>query len=114
MRISDWSSDVCSSDLRVRRARIGEPQIVLQHRANLRGDEAPLAEQMPAAFLELAHPRTAAAAEKDDRFGHHRAILGKAARQRIDPGAPGHVRSEARRVGTECVRTCRSRWSRYS
>src|SRR3546814_2140644 len=25
MRISDWSSDVCSSDLQVRGARIGEP-----------------------------------------------------------------------------------------
>src|SRR3546814_16769918 len=25
--------------------------------------------------------------------------------------APGHGRSEERRVGKECVRTCRSRWS---
>src|SRR3546814_20727178 len=30
-------------------------------------------------------------------------------RFRLSAGAP--VRSEERRVGTECVRTCRSRWS---
>src|SRR3546814_12273329 len=70
MRISDWSSDVCFSDLR---------------------DEAPLAEQMAAALLELAHPGTAAAAEKDDRLGHHRAVLGETERQRVDPDAPGDV-----------------------
>src|SRR3546814_2774670 len=26
---------------------------------------------------------------------------------------PGHVRSEERRVGKDCVSTCRSRWSPY-
>src|SRR3546814_14061637 len=26
---------------------------------------------------------------------------------------PGHLRSEERRVGKECVSTCRSRWSPY-
>src|SRR3546814_12354120 len=29
------------------------------------------------------------------------------------PRLPDHVRSEERRVGKECVSTCRSRWSRY-
>src|SRR3546814_11131788 len=28
-------------------------------------------------------------------------------------GLPPHVRSEERRVGKECVSTCRSRWSPY-
>src|SRR3546814_12387615 len=28
-------------------------------------------------------------------------------------GRPDNVRSEERRVGTECVSTCRSRWSTY-
>src|SRR3546814_17513269 len=78
MRISDWSSDVCFSDLR---------------------DEAPLAEQMAAALLELTHPGTAAAAEKDDRLGHHRAVLGEAERQRVDPDAPGDVGGRAAEKG---------------
>src|SRR3546814_20647584 len=30
-----------------------------------------------------------------------------------DLAVPGSLRSEERRVGKECVRTCRSRWSRY-
>src|SRR3546814_15039807 len=29
------------------------------------------------------------------------------------PAAPGQIRSEERRVGKECVSTCRSRWSPY-
>src|SRR3546814_12399903 len=32
---------------------------------------------------------------------------------RIDAGADMHRRSEERRVGKECVSTCRSRWSPY-
>src|SRR3546814_15650135 len=37
------------------------------------------------------------------------------AERRILDGAPGNrrMRSEARRVGKECVSTCRSRWSPY-
>src|SRR3546814_16105198 len=30
-----------------------------------------------------------------------------------DPAAPHVIRSEERRVGKECVSTCRSRWSPY-
>src|SRR3546814_18230630 len=33
--------------------------------------------------------------------------------RRIDAGQRTHPSSEARRVGTECVSTCRSRWSPY-
>src|SRR3546814_10953439 len=32
---------------------------------------------------------------------------------RYDQGRPLRTRSEERRVGKECVSTCRSRWSRY-
>src|SRR3546814_15589360 len=32
---------------------------------------------------------------------------------RTQEGAGGHSRSEERRVGKECVSTCRSRWSPY-
>src|SRR3546814_17844686 len=31
----------------------------------------------------------------------------------FDTGAPESLRSEERRVGKECVSTCRSRWSRH-
>src|SRR3546814_10581663 len=66
MRISDWSSDVCSSDL------------VDPIPADLRG-------QRP---FDICH-----------RIVHlHRLNC---------------CRSEERRVGKECVSTCRSRWSPY-
>src|SRR3546814_4077691 len=77
MRISDWSSDVCSSDL------IG---------LGPRGQPVQRA-------VELL--RTTVAHELHHSFGG-------AALQRGDV-----LRSEERRVGKECVSTCRSRWSPY-
>src|SRR3546814_2091973 len=76
MRISDWSSDVCSSDLRTA-AYAGRSR---RPRRDGAGDDA------------LA--RTV----------------------RVTAGQPSPVivgRSEERRVGKECVSTCRSRWSPY-
>src|SRR3546814_7000291 len=66
LRISDWSSDVCSSDLVVLQRRVRQPR--------RRGPRLP----------QRGLPR-------DD----------------LQP------RSEERRVGKECVSTCRSRWSQY-
>src|SRR3546814_10692289 len=63
MRISDWSSDVCSSDLPGSKATIADLDFV---RA-----------------------------------------------QGWDIDLKAHWRSEERRVGKECVITCRSRWSPY-
>src|SRR3546814_20963326 len=65
MRISDWSSDVCSSDL----------------------------------DLGRGHPQAAS--------GECRHHGGR------DGGLAGTGRSEERRVGKECVSTCRYRWSPY-
>src|SRR3546814_8362337 len=83
MRISDWSSDVCSSDL-----------LAVQRRP---GQEAPEflmgGETGKGRFI-----RTAEAAQ--DKAG------GIELREMVD-------RSEERRVGKECVSTCRSRWSPY-
>src|SRR3546814_5956047 len=47
-----------------------------------------------------------------------RVVLGIAGRDAHEydetgPNAAGLTRSEERRVGKECVSTCRSRWSRY-
>src|SRR3546814_3147818 len=84
MRISDWSSDVCSSDL----AEIGFH--LFQRDAEI--------EIVPA--ITLAHPHTDAAA-------------GRAHRPHVRLLRIGADRSEERRVGKECVSTCRSRWSPY-
>src|SRR3546814_9524558 len=62
MRISDWSSDVCSSDL---------------------------------------HPAWGAGSDRRELRTY----------SPVKPG--GNGRSEERRVGKECVSTCRSRWSPY-
>src|SRR3546814_7267280 len=71
MRISDWSSDVCSSDLIDRH----EADIVPVHRILRAG----IAEADPELHSRL----------------------------------PKRRRSAERRVGKECVSTCRSRWSPY-
>src|SRR3546814_8337409 len=89
MRISDWSSDVCSSDL-----HIAVRQFLRDHR----GD--------PQVDLLLAV----------DRAGSDVAGVGAEVQQVAAVDAfREHVvqRSEERRVGKECVSTCRYRWSPY-
>src|SRR3546814_7141609 len=94
MRISDWSSDVCSSDL---------------------------------VFLDELHLRPKRVEMRDHGAG---AATPAALPDRADGSPPGQFwrqpevfqlpravvndlvgRSEERRVGKECVSTCRSRWS---
>src|SRR3546814_1567686 len=65
MRISDWSSDVCSSDLDI---AVGGNDEAGPQRRRLPRDRLPIVAE---------------------------------------------ARSEERRVGKECVSTCRSRWSPY-
>src|SRR3546814_7955685 len=92
MRISDWSSDVCSSDLLQSGAK-AEPACGF--------DE------------DIYVDRTG-----DVVIGHElvNAEVGNI-RHRGDHATPRPVsarrRSEERRVGKECVSTCRSRWSPY-
>src|SRR3546814_18754660 len=95
MRISDWSSDVCSSDLcaveNLKLLRSGS------NNAQLKGLDSIL----PNGLLEVLKGRGLAdTSVLDDPKEALR--LGS----RFD-------RSEARRVGKECVSTCRSRWSPY-
>src|SRR3546814_1784242 len=87
MRISDWSSDVCSSDL--------DPVEVL-----------PAAQ---AAWL----PRSAAAPRPEADFRRLDAAPFAALAMPPMPAPTLAERSEERRVGKECVSTCRSRWSPY-
>src|SRR3546814_13523178 len=108
MRISDWSSDVCSSDLDgglLPRRRLVEDD---QDRRGLPGDDA------------LAVAPLAVAFEDGKAVGKaRRHLLVEEARplgrgDRRAAGALGAaVRSEERRVGKECVSTWRSRWSPY-
>src|SRR3546814_19186619 len=99
MRISDWSSDVCSSDLLRRAAEY------LVHEAVLR---APQAHRVEAGGGQEIGGIVAAAVRrgKDQRTGLP---------LRLDDlvrlwGLGARRRSEARRGGKECASTCRSRW----
>src|SRR3546814_19658691 len=89
MRISDWSSDVCSSDLL---------QIEADACAAIEGDIG--------ADVEGAFADDVVAGLKCGG-----AVAGPGDAAAIDAGLGR--RSEARRVGKECVRTVRSRWSPY-
>src|SRR3546814_19517588 len=108
MRISDWSSDVCSSDL-------GELGAVALDRGRAVGASlVAVAEELDAVGLarelhremDMPAPRP----EVDLSAARPRAVVGE--RQ---PGVLAHaaltfVRTEERRVDKECVRPCISRW----
>src|SRR3546814_13592497 len=97
MRISDWSSDVCSSDLlRHLALRIADIDVGRQQHAVARIEEAAVGERRDAADIAFG------------RVVRRLQALDLAARG-ID--AENGMRTEARRVGKECVSTCRSRWS---
>src|SRR3546814_12960252 len=96
MRMSDWSSDVCSSDLWIsaRSLRL-DKNFAMQGAVN-RAFVGDL--QQPPTFLRRQVPP-----HLDDPLDAvDLAFLRLAG-----------CRSEERRVGKECVSTCRSRWSQY-
>src|SRR3546814_11132192 len=96
MRISDWSSDVCSSDL-----------IRLNVEAQ-RGD----AMQPEQVQLDMEFAQEGGEGATPYEVLLHAAMVGDSARFTRQDSVEG-TRSEARRVGKECVSTCRSRWSPY-
>src|SRR3546814_2181772 len=93
MRISDWSSDVCSSDLAcydstaedidVDRLLQGYLRLLRRHGGKLVTDARVTAIERRGGVWRLSTPHG------------------------------DFERSEERRVGKECVSTCRSRWSPY-
>src|SRR3546814_19515030 len=99
MRISDWSSDVCSSDLGPSIDRGGVLGLISGHR-DYWSPGPPLP---PGIQKNLARgkPLPPGIAKKLDGR-----LLG-----RLPPYDGYEWRSEERRVGQEGVRTCRSRWS---
>src|SRR3546814_14223880 len=99
MRISDWSSDVCSSDLEV-----FDPY---DDRNNVTVDEARSVYE-----TYQSHHDEIGRVERDfgvtiDGVEANPNRIAQANRDFPD------IRSEERRVGKECVSTCRSRWSPY-
>src|SRR3546814_20503926 len=90
MRISDWSSDVCSSDLSrwsgtpSNTSTTHVPHMPSQHE---KGTSTPFSRSTSRMLLSGGMSKTFPECAS--------------------------LRSEARRVGKECVRTCRSWWSPY-
>src|SRR3546814_12095416 len=107
MRISDWSSDVCSSDLNgaaLLDMKAASESLVVAYRGRVLAALA-----VAAVLLAL----TVWIAMRMSVLAHRRAVHVGA-----DAASPPRIgvareRSEERRVGKECVSTCRSRWSPY-
>src|SRR3546814_15850560 len=96
MRISDWSSDVCSSDLPISRKDISPNALRVLYRLREGGFASYLVSGAVRDLLVGGHPKdydvaTDATPEQVKQL----------------------FRSEERRVGKECVSTCRSRWSTF-
>src|SRR3546814_16923501 len=104
MRISDWSSDVCSSDLvRLRRRRRGAGRkAAAPNVASVREEEFADADgDKPARRAPAKKAPAKRASAKDDGV----------AEKPAETDAKPEARSEGRREGKECVSTCRSRRS---
>src|SRR3546814_14179519 len=100
MRISDWSSDVCSSDLSCSR---DVASIAIEDRERNRdvGNKRPVAglAKLPHTKADRGVKTTVGALALEPGLGD-------------EPFGFGETnRSEGRRVGKECVSTCRFRWS---
>src|SRR3546814_10533445 len=92
MRISDWSSDVCSSDLKCRKC----------------GNENYLLHDFP-----LFRDSLCSNCRQRDSRSREEIMLKRRNCNRSFRASPRRdTRSEERRVGKECVSTCRYRWSR--
>src|SRR3546814_11910491 len=107
MRISDWSSDVCSSDLNGRDGWFGPTlednglQVIFDSPGMIM---ATCFVALPLVIREVVPVLT----EIGDDQEQAARSLGAGARQTFL-----RIRSDERRVGQECVSTCRSRWSPY-
>src|SRR3546814_12304792 len=101
MRISDWSSDVCSSDLPFEK-QVGYSRAVVD------GDWCFVAGTTGYDPVTKVMPESAAEQAKN-ALGVIEKALGEAGFALAD--VVRATRSEERRVGIECVSTGRSRWS---
>src|SRR3546814_14023616 len=113
MRISDWSSDVCSSDLR-HRERQEEFDAVDRAddlaRLGALNQQVRSHDRAPAAAARGVEEAADQPERRNDRGFLDLWRIEYAAYQEPCTDAD---RSEERRVGNECVSPCRSRWSPY-
>src|SRR3546814_12345028 len=101
MRISDWSSDVCSSDL----FAAGKSPRAIATDLNSEGIPGPLARAWGDTSIRGHVCRGTGILNNELYAG---VLVWNRLRYVKNP-----ARSEERRVGKECVSTCRSRWSPY-
>src|SRR3546814_12819204 len=123
MRISDWSSDVCSSDL-VESQFVGGLRVTDKETAQIA--EMVLAGSINkeiVGWISGAGGRAVGISGKDGGLVLCEKVLGKreadpnsGIERNVDLGFVGDPvrRSEERRVGKEWVSPCRSRWSPYT
>src|SRR3546814_5097891 len=90
MRISDWSSDVCSSDL-IRVSVMNECDFC----------------------IDMHTKEALEGGDSEERVAALRHWQGSPLFDAREKAALAWARSEERRVGKACVSTCRSRWSPY-
>src|SRR3546814_20150125 len=96
MRISDWSSDVCSSDLnKINYILVGMTVLALL---------------LATVIFIVWMARIGGPEKKEYDIFFKQAVSGLARGSGVAFQVVP-VRSEERRVGKECVSTCRSRWS---
>src|SRR3546814_19493157 len=109
MRISDWSSGVCSSDLGDEQGGCVEWTWEIQHTSDFLG-------------LPSKGKTTKVRGMTIHKFREGKIILERSLwdtaglMRQLGLPAPAELefRSAERRVGKECVSTCRSRWSPYN
>src|SRR3546814_14736289 len=107
MRISDWSSDVCSSDLLAARLLPGDRLVYL---GNMVGHGTATIATLDELLAFRRDFLCLPGVEPEDIVylrGAQEEMWRKLLQIQFAP------RSEERRVGKECVSTCRSRWSPY-
>src|SRR3546814_20216235 len=104
MRISDWSSDVCSSDLA---AMNGLPYSQQFGHGVINAGSA--------LAITVALNSSASSVPTLLQSGSYQSEHSAPSGSTLGSGCLASIgsRSEERRVGQECVSTCRSRWSQY-
>src|SRR3546814_20306036 len=111
MRISDWSSDVCSSDLADSTIPVANTEPALDLTTLFNGFK-PLftaldPDQVNELSMNLVQVLQGEGGTVASLLENTASLTGTMA------GRDDLIRSEERRVGKACVSTCRSRWSPY-
>src|SRR3546814_16559011 len=123
MRISDWSSDVCSSDLGAQdkqsKAWLSEClasanwllKALDQRARTIVKVSTEIVKQQDGFFRKgVTHLRPLTLRAVAEAIGMHESTVSRVTSNKYLACERG-LRSEERRVGKECVRKCRSRWA---